>query len=159
MGDSENTGVHRQRDYPKDIHKVVASSRGYTLIELIMVMVLLTVVSVVAIPKFVGFFDTSSISIEGAAGMVAADIRYTQELAMSAHTSKTIVFNTGDSYYTVDSRNVNLPSKVTISNGATFIFNSLGEPTTGGGSSVEIEAGSSTKTITVESHTGRVSSS
>jgi hypothetical protein len=54
---------------------------------------------------------------------------------------------------------MNLPSRVSISSGATFTFNSLGEPTAGGGSSVEIQAGSSTKTITVESNTGRVSTS
>ena len=88
--------------------------------------------------------------------MAAADIRYTQELAMSTHSSKTITFTTDDSHYTVDSRTVNLPSKVSISTGATFTFNSLGEPTSGGGHSVEIQASSSTKTITVDSYTGRV---
>ena len=156
MCDSENTAVHRRSDYPQDIHRVFASSRGYTMMELIMVMVLIAVVSVVALPKF---FDTTSIAIEGAAAMVTADIRYTQELAMSTHSSKSITFTAPNTSYTVDSKTVNLPSKVSIASGATFIFNSLGEPTTGGGSSVQIQAGSSTKTITVESYTGRVSSS
>jgi type II secretory pathway pseudopilin PulG len=121
-----------------------------------MVVVLISILAVSIVPKFV---DTSAISVVGGAAMVEADIRYTQELAMGTNSSKTITFTTDESEYTVDSRTMNLPSRVSISSGATFTFNSLGEPTTGGGSSVEIQAGSSTKTITVESNTGRVSSS
>jgi len=136
--------------------QVVADSRGFTLVELIMVTVLIGILAVSVVPKFV---DTSAISLAGGAAMVVADIRYTQELAMGTHTPKTITFATNDTFYTVNSQTMNLPSRVSISSGATFTFNSLGEPTTGGGSSVEIQAGSSTKTITVESYTGRVSSS
>ncbi|MCG6945327.1 MAG: prepilin-type N-terminal cleavage/methylation domain-containing protein [Deltaproteobacteria bacterium] len=136
--------------------RVVADSRGFTLVELIMVVVLIGILAVSVVPKLV---DTSAISLQGGAAMVVADIRYTQELAMGTHTPKTITFVTNDTFYTVNSQTMNLPSRVSISSGATFTFNSLGEPTTGGGSSVEIQAGSSTKTITVESYTGRVSSS
>jgi prepilin-type N-terminal cleavage/methylation domain-containing protein len=136
--------------------RVVADSRGFTLVELIMVVVLISILAVSVVPKLV---DTSAISLQGGAAMVVADIRYTQELAMGTHTPKTITFVTNDTFYTVNSQTMNLPSRVSISSGATFTFNSLGEPTTGGGSSVEIQAGSSTKTITVESYTGRVSSS
>ena len=156
MGESKSTGACKRGVFPEKIRQVLAESQGYTMIELIMVVVLIAVVSVSVLPKF---FDTSTITVEGAAEMVAADIRYTQELAMSTNSAKTIVFTTTNTYYTVDSRNVNLPSKVTISSGATFTFNSLGEPTTGGGSSVTLDAGAETKTITVDSYTGRVSSS
>jgi MSHA pilin protein MshC len=137
--------------------QVVTDSRGFTIIELLMVVVLISIVAVSVIPKFV---DTSAISLQGGAAMVAADIRYTQELAMSTHSPKTITFATNDTFYTVNSQTMNLPSRVSISNGATFTFNSLGEPTAGGGSSVQITTvGGSTKTIAVESYTGRVSSS
>mgnify|MGYP001814262908 FL=1 len=136
--------------------QIVADSRGFTLVELIMVVVLIGILAVSVVPKLV---DTSAISLQGGAAMVVADIRYTQELAMSTHSPKTITFATNDTFYTVNSQTMNLPSRVSISNGATFTFNSLGEPTAGAGSSVEIQAGSSTKTITVESYTGRVSSS
>ena len=135
---------------------IVSDYRGFTIIELMMVVVLIGILAVSVVPKFV---DTSGISLVGAAAMVAADIRYTQELAMSTNSSKTIVFTTSNDNYTVDSRNVDLPSKVSISSGMTFTFNSLGEPTTGGGSSVTLSAGAETKTITVENYTGRVSSS
>ena len=136
--------------------QIVADSRGFTIIEIIMVVVLIGILAVSVVPKFM---DTSAISLQGGAAMVAADIRYTQELAMSTHAPKTITFTTSDTFYTVNSQTMNLPSRVSISSGATFTFNSLGEPTTGGGSSVQITAGGSTKTITVESYTGRVSSS
>ena len=156
MGESKSKRVCKKGVFPENIRQILAESQGYTMMEFIMVVVLIAVVSVSVLPKF---FDTSSITVEGAAEMVAADMRYTQELAMSTNSVKTIVFTTTNTYYTVDSRNVHLPSKVTLSSGATFTFNSLGEPTAGGGSSVTLSAGAETKTITVESYTGRVSSS
>ena len=156
MRDSENTKVGGMRVLAQNNFQIVADSRGFTIIEIIMVVVLIGILAVSVVPKFM---DTSAISLQGGAAMVRADIRYTQELAMSTHAPKTIAFTTNDTSYTVVSQTVDLPSKVSISSGATFTFNSLGEPTTGGGSSVEIQAGSSTKTITVESYTGRVSSS
>jgi len=136
--------------------QLAPDSRGFTLVELIMVVVLMGILAVSFVPKFV---DTSAFSLSGAAAMAVADVRYTQELAMGTHSSKTIVFTTNNGYYTIDSQTVNLPAKVSISSGATFTFNSLGEPTAGGGSSVTLSAGAETKTITVESYTGRVSSS
>ena len=156
MGDSEKTKVDGMRVLEPKSFQIAADSRGFTLVELVMVVVLISILAVSFVPKFL---DTSAISLAGGAAMAAADIRYTQELAMGTYSAKTIVFTTSNTYYTVDSRDVNLPSKVTISNGATFTFNSLGEPTAGGGSSVTLSAGAETKTITVESYTGRVSSS
>jgi prepilin-type N-terminal cleavage/methylation domain-containing protein len=156
MGGSEKTKVGHMRVLEPKNFQIAADSSGFTLVELIMVVVLISILAVSFVPKFL---DTSAISLAGGAAMAAADIRYTQELAMGTYSAKTIVFTTTNTYYTVDSRNVNLPSKVTISSGATFTFNSLGEPTAGGGSSVTLSAGAETKTITVESYTGRVSSS
>ena len=156
MSDSENAKVGGMRVLAQNSFRIVPDSRGFTLVELIMVVVLIGILVVSVVPKFV---DTSAFSLAGGAAMTAADIRYTQELAMGTHSSKTIVFTTSNTYYTVDSQTVNLPSKVSISSGATFTFNSLGEPTTGGGSTVTLSAGAETKTITVESYTGRVSSS
>ncbi len=156
MCDSENTKIRDNGILFQTNHQVIAAPEGFTLIELIMVIVLISILAVSVVPKFM---DTSAISLQGGAALVVADIRYTQELAMSTHAPKTITFTTNYTYYTVNSQTMNLPSRVSISSVATFTFNSLGEPTTGGGSSVEIQAGSSTKTITVESYTGRVSSS
>jgi prepilin-type N-terminal cleavage/methylation domain-containing protein len=157
MHGPENTTAFEKKVFTQKNLQLVVSSRGFTIIELIMVVVLISILAVSVVPKFM---DTSAISLQGGAAMVRADIRYTQELAMSTHAPKTITFTTSDTFYTVVSQTMNLPSRVSISNGATFTFNSLGEPTAGGGSSVQITTvGGSTKTITVESYTGRVSSS
>ncbi len=156
MHGAENTTAFEKKVFSQENLQVAASSQGFTLIELIMVIVLISILAVSVVPKFM---DTSAISLQGGAALVVADIRYTQELAMSTHAPKTITFTTDDTFYTVNSQTMNLPSRVSISSGATFTFNSLGDPTAGGGSSVEIQAGSSTKTITVESYTGRASSS
>jgi prepilin-type N-terminal cleavage/methylation domain-containing protein len=157
MQGPENTTAFEKKVFSQENLQVATSSQGFTLVELIMVVVLISILAVSIVPKFM---DTSAISLQGGAAMVVADIRYTQELAMSTHSPKTIIFATDDAYYTVVSQTMNLPSRVSISSGATFTFNSLGEPTAGGGSSVQITTlGGSTKTITVESYTGRVSSS
>ena len=157
MHGPENTTAFEKKVFSQENLQLVADSRGFTIVEIIMVVVLIGILAVSVVPKFT---DTSAISLQGGAAMVRADIRYTQELAMSTHSPKTITFTTNDTFYTVVSQTMNLPSRVSISSGATFTFNSLGEPTAGGGSSVQITTvGGSTKTITVESYTGRVSSS
>jgi prepilin-type N-terminal cleavage/methylation domain-containing protein len=163
MLDSENTKVGDMRVLAQKNFQIMADSRGFTLVELIMVVVLIAVLSVTVLPKFL---DTSSITVEGAAEMVAADIRYTQELAMSSNDDKKVDFPNGSSTYTLKNsddsvfRTVKLPSGVTVSSAnIMFTFNSLGEPIAGGGSFVTLSAGADTKTITVDSYTGRVSSS
>ncbi len=85
---------------------------------------------------------------------------------MSTHDNKDVVFTQNNSSYTAETKDdavfktVDLPSGMTITSATvTFTFNPLGEPTVGGGSSVTISAGGSSKTITVESYTGRVSTS
>jgi MSHA pilin protein MshC len=161
MCDSENTKVGGMRVLAQNNFQVVADSKGFTLVELIMVVVLIGILAVSIVPKFM---DTSAISLQGGAAMVVADIRYTQELAMSTHTPKTITFTIDDDFYMVVSQRMDLPSRVKILIGRIFTFNSLGEPTAacGSGSSVEITAtvGSSPpKIITVDCFTGRVSSS
>jgi MSHA pilin protein MshC len=156
MNGAENMTALEKKLFPQEYLQVLDNCRGFTLVELIMVVVLIGILAVSVVPRFM---DTSAISLQGGAALVAADIRYSQELAMSTHSPKTITFTTNDTFYTVNSQTMNLPSRVSISSGATFTFNSLGEPTAGGGSSVQIIAGGSTKTITVESYTGRVSSS
>ena len=152
MSDSEIAAMEQRWAFPEGIGQVVANCRGFTLIELLMIIVLISIISVSVMPKFL---DTSAISLQGGAAMVAADIRYTQELAMSTHASKIITFATDDDSYMVVSQRMDLPSRVTISNGDDFTFNSLGEPDVCG--SVQIEAGNDCKKICVAKDTGQVS--
>lgn len=133
--------------------------KGFTLIEIVTTLVIIGVLSVIAAVRFTG---TSTISVRGAADMIQTDIRYAQEVAMAEHTAKSVIFSTGSSSYTFSPASGmdplgELPSGVTISNDFTATFNTLGEPTAGGGGSVSISADGQSKTISVYNYTGKVS--
>jgi prepilin-type N-terminal cleavage/methylation domain-containing protein len=139
--------------------------KGMTLIEVIAAIIIIGILAATVLPR-IDFGGTSSTaSAGGAAYMIASDIRYTQECAMASLVSKSISFTNGQSVYTFPATTPStssldpsgrLPSGATTGTTITFIFNSLGEPTTGGGSSVTVSAGGITKTITVTQYTGKV---
>jgi prepilin-type N-terminal cleavage/methylation domain-containing protein len=140
---------------------------GMTLIEVIMVMVIIGILAATIIPRF-DFTTSSRASVDGAAYMIASDIRYTQESSMANRISKSITFSTsnppgptGYSFTPISSFDPSgqLPSGVTISNNFSITFNSLGEPITTtppGIWSVTISAGGQSRTITVVNYTGKV---
>jgi len=133
---------------------------GFTLIEVILVTLVIAILAAVIIPR-VGFDTAPRASVEGAAHMVASDIRYTQECAMSTRTSKTITFSAGgNSYSFAPSNNLDpsgrLPAGVTTS-ALTLTFNSLGEPIAGGGGSLTVSGSGGSKTISISNYTGKVS--
>ena len=136
----------------------IINHKGFTLIEIVTTLVIIGVLSVIAAVRFTG---TSTISVRGAADMIQADIRYAQEVAMAEYMAKSVIFSTGSSAYTFSPASGmdplgELPSGVTISNDFTVTFNTLGEPTAGGGGSVSISADGQSKTISVTSYTGKV---
>jgi prepilin-type N-terminal cleavage/methylation domain-containing protein len=130
-----------------------------TLIEVILVMVIIGILSAVVVTKLDIGMITSRASVDGAAYMIASDIRYAQEFAMANRISKSVTFTSGSSVYTFSPVNNldssgRLPSGVTVDANFTVTFNSLGEPTTGGGLSFTISGG--VKTITIVNYTGKV---
>lgn len=135
--------------------------RGMSLIETIIVMVIIGILAAVAIPR-VGFDMPQSSSAEGADHMIASDIRYAQEFAMANRVSKSLIFTSGSSVYTFNpTSNLDpsgrLPSGVAIGTTITITFNSLGEPISGGGSSVTVSGSGGSKTISIANYTGKVS--
>lgn len=140
------------------------SSRGFSLLELIMLMVIAGILAVVIIPHFGG---VSSISLNGAAEMIAADIRYAQQLAMAEHLQYTVQFTAstnsyrvyndpGDPVVTIDFDDIERIQGVTIDADFQQTFNSLGVPTGGGGSVTLNGSNGSSKTISITQYTGKV---
>jgi type II secretory pathway pseudopilin PulG len=150
---------------PRTIYaRLFTRQSGMTLVELTLMVIIIGVLSAVVIPKL-GVTSLSVTSAGGAAWMIASDIRYVQECAMANRVSKRVVFTSGQSVYTFPPTvpsttdldpSGRLPSGVTISGNFTITFNSLGEPTVGGGGSVTVSSGGQTKTITVSNYTGKV---
>jgi prepilin-type N-terminal cleavage/methylation domain-containing protein len=134
---------------------------GMTLVEVITVFAIIAILAAVVIPKLGLPTTTSGASVDGAAYMVASDIRYAQEFAMANRASKSVSFTSGSSTYTFSPSSGldpsgKLPSGVTINNNYTITFNSLGEPITGGDGSVTISSSGLSRTISVVNYTGKV---
>ena len=141
--------------------ELFVSTAGVTLVEVITVLAILAILAAVVIPKLGLPTTTSGASVDGAAYMIASDIRYVQEFAMANGFSKSVIFTSGSSIYSFNPSNGldpsgRLPSGVTISNNYTISFNSLGEPTMGGGGSVTVTGGGQSRTISVVNYTGKV---
>ncbi len=73
-------------------------NKGWTVIELVMVIVIIAIIAVASIPRFEAFY---SIKLQSGVKRALADIRYTQELSIARHENYKIVFNTGTESYQV----------------------------------------------------------
>lgn len=136
-------------------------STGFTLIELVMVIVILGIISVVAAPKF---FDNSVFQARGFADQVLATLRYAQKSAIAQHQNVCVSFTATKVSLKIDatcSTNLNLPDRqnneldapsgISFSTiPSNFSFDALGKPSVGTSGVI------STTTITVEQETGYV---
>ena len=139
------------------------NSQGFTLIEMVLTLVIIGILAVTVMPK-INFSLPGAASVDGAAYMVASDIRYAQEYAMANRVSKEIRFTSGSESYSFSPTSGLDPSGqlqgATIGTTRTITFNSLGEPISipVGTASVTISISGigGTKTITVSNYTGKV---
>ncbi len=141
-------------------NKQVKSLAGMTLLEIIVVMLIVGILSATFIPRL-DWGVSSKAAVEGAAFMVASDIRYAQEFSMATGVAKSIIFNAGASTYSFQPGHAldppgQLPEGVRCTNNLTITFNSYGEPISGGGGSLTIMGYGESKTITILLYTGKV---
>jgi len=90
--------INHWREYSqKDIRKMAKTlDQGFTLIELVMVIVIVGILTGLAIPRFQSFY---AIKLTGATQKVVSDLRYVQQIAISRHTNTRLVFNAGSEIY------------------------------------------------------------
>jgi prepilin-type N-terminal cleavage/methylation domain-containing protein len=148
---------------------------GYTILELVVVLLICSILAAVALPKYA--HGLSQFRVDAAAQRVAADIAFAQRQALVRSMSQAIVFTPSggspipNSYSMATVQYVNFaaagavvylaqdPYLVTISSatfgttGTTLTFDRYGAPSSGG--TVVVQAGGYTKTVSVDANTGR----
>jgi len=162
--------------FSQKIHRTKRSNGGFTLLELLIVIVVLAIAALTAIPMM---SSAATLQIRSAANMIAADLEYAKSMSISRGQSYSVVFDTvAESYqiedqagivighpvkkgfnYIVNFRNDGLDqvdiSSADFSGGTVVQFNCLGSPDNGG--SVVLQAANATVTIAVEPVTGYIS--
>ena len=126
------------------------------MIELVIVLVLVGVLAAYALPRL----NTSSLQVMPVAEQIAAEIRYTQNLAMSRSESytfgvdgNTISINGGAVPLSNGQSSVTF-SGVSVSNDSISFTPRFGQPS--GGASISVDGGGSSVTVQVTGETGYV---
>ena len=157
-------------------HDIRGSHGGFTVIELLIVVVILAIVGLTALPMI---SSAGSVQIRSAANMISADLEYARSMAISRGQDFSVEFDKDtESYwiedqagsviwhpvkkgfkYIIDFRNDGRLNSVDITNVSfnndIVRFDCLGSPDNGG--TVILQADENTKTITVEPVTGFIS--
>lgn len=143
---------------------------GFTLVELLIVLLVLGVLALVAVGRFGSY--TAGRRLASAAGRVAADLRLAQRSAYTAGASRAVDFTLGANRYAVENQaaldraaaayvvdlsaepyGVQLQS-ADFGGQARIAFNGYGQPQAGG--TVVVELRGSVTTVTVDATSGEV---
>ncbi len=145
--------------------------RGFTLVELLMVMFIIGVITSIAVPRFAGAIAHQR--VEAAARRLVVDLALARRHAKASTTSQTVSFDTvTNSYRLIGMKHPDHPAaeyEVSLSEepydaiivsadfggDAEIIFDGWGAPDSGG--SVLVQVGSHQKTIDVDPDTGQAS--
>jgi prepilin-type N-terminal cleavage/methylation domain-containing protein len=142
--------------------------RGFTFIELVMVLVLISIMSAIALPKYASAMNRYR--ADAAARRIMADLNYARSLAIATSTTTTITFNCNASTYQIagatdpdhggtfsvtlsgDPYLSSLSSAAAVSGVFTLSFNGYGIPTST--PSIVVTSGDSSRTVTVNADIG-----
>ncbi len=159
----------RQRSRPDSPYLI----RGFTFVEILVVVVILSIAAVIAIPMMT---SAGGIQAKSAANMIAADLEYAKSMAIGYQQNYSVVFDTAnESYeiqnsggfviphpvnigsdYVVDFQNESRLNKVDIVSATSPVtFDSMGSPSSA--ATIVVSADGTTKTISVEAITGFIS--
>ena len=156
---------------------LIFRSSGFTLIELIAVIVIIIIAAMLAIPMF---SSAAGMQVRAAADMIAADLEYAKSMAISRQKTYTVVFDEAAESYDIRDEggiishpvthgdylvNFGADSRVDRVNIVDADFGSseqvsftyLGSPDPDNGGTVTLSADTETMTVTVEAVTGYVS--
>jgi prepilin-type N-terminal cleavage/methylation domain-containing protein len=157
------------------MRKSKSKQNGFTLIEIIIVIVIISIAALIAIPMLGSAGD---IQVRAAADMIAADLEYAKSMAVSRQKSYWVIFDTAaESYrleddtgiithpvnagklYSVNFKNDSRVNQVNIYSvsfaGSQVVFDYLGSPDNGG--QIVLTGGGKTVTVSVEAVTGYIS--
>jgi prepilin-type N-terminal cleavage/methylation domain-containing protein len=152
----------------------VTSARAFTLVEILVVVIIMGIAAGVVIPMAI---DSGDLQAAGGARILASDLQYAQNMAITTQTPVTVTFNAADDSYTLSNASGSLIHPMTkdaytvdfnTTNGfssvdmvsasfggeAAVTFDELGAPDSPG--SATIQAGDYTYQVTVSAATGRV---
>lgn len=130
----------------------IGHQRGFTLTELITVIVILGIISVVALPRF---FTVSDFEDRGSADQVKAALRFAQKTAIAQHRNVNVTLAQGaspDCTTTLTGGNLSCTVKSALTGAGTYTFDALGRPSPNAQATVAIGS----TTITIEAETGYV---
>ncbi len=149
--------------------------KAFTLLELLVVVVIMAITGALIVPMIAGAGEMQALS---AARIIATDLQYAQNVAVTFQTPVTVQFDASDDKYTLsnasgplkhpmtnkdyvvdfksreDFNQLDLAS-VSFDGGESVVFDELGSPDVGG--SVTVLGGSQTYRIDLTSVTGTVS--
>lgn len=132
--------------------KLLTNQRGFTLTELITIIVIVGILAVAAMPRF---FDDDVFQQRGAADQVKSALRIAQKAAVAKHTSVSVAVSKGSTDCVTALSGLALTCVVAVldSGAATYTFDAMGRLSSPAAPATLVIGGT---TITIEAETGYV---